>query len=57
VDVNDLITLLVFVLVLCVIYWVTGKIAMEPMVRNIIMIIIAIVAVVWLLRNYIPGVL
>lgn len=50
-----LITLLVFAVVCYVIFWVMGYLGVPEPVRKVVTVIIVVVAVIWLLTNFLPG--
>ncbi len=50
-----LITLLIFAVVCYVIFWVMGYLAVPDPIRKVITVIIVVIAVIWLLSNFLPG--
>lgn len=47
-----LVTIIVVALVLYVVFWALGQIALPQPVRTIIVVVIALVLLVWLLRQF-----
>lgn len=45
-----LIWIVVFAVVMYLIFWVLGQIPLEPPIRTIILVVVALIFVVWLLR-------
>ncbi len=56
---NGLLSLLLYLLigglVVYIIYWIVGMLALPAPVKNIILAIVAIVVLIWLLSVFVPG--
>lgn len=50
-----LITLVVFALVCYLIFWVMGYLAVPDPIRKVVTVIVVLIAVIWLLTNFLPG--
>jgi len=50
-----LITLVVFALVCYLIIWAMGYLNVPEPIRKVVTVIIVLVAVIWLLTNFLPG--
>jgi hypothetical protein len=53
--VSLLITVAVFALVCYVIFWLIGYLGVPEPVRKVIVVVIVLIAVVWILSNFLPG--
>lgn len=50
-----LITLLIFAVVCYVVFWVMGYLGVPEPVRKVVTVLIVVIAVIWLLTNFLPG--
>lgn len=50
-----LITVCVFALVCYIIFWVIGYLGVPEPVRKVIVVVIVLIAVIWILSNFLPG--
>jgi len=50
-----LVTLVVFALVCYLIIWAMGYLNVPDPIRKVVTVIIVLVAVIWLLANFLPG--
>ena len=50
-----LITVAVFALVCYVIFWLIGYLGVPEPVRKVIVVVIVLIAVIWILPNFLPG--
>lgn len=49
-----LITLVIFALVCYLIFWIMGYLGVPEPIRKVVTVIIVLIAVVWLLNNFLP---
>jgi hypothetical protein len=52
-----LIYLLLGGLVVYAVYWIIGMLALPQPVKNIILVIVAVIVLIWLLVTFVPGIL
>ncbi len=52
--ISILITLLVFLIIASLIWWVLGQLPLPPIVRTVAIVIMVVFAVIWLLQ-FLPG--
>jgi hypothetical protein len=50
-----LITFAIFALVCYVIFWAMGYLGVPEPIRKVVTVIIVLIAVIWLLTNFLPG--
>lgn len=50
-----LVYLLIGALIIYVVYWILGRIDLDPGLRQIISIVLAVVVILWLIVTLIPG--
>jgi hypothetical protein len=50
-----LITVAVFALVCYVIFWLIGYLGVPEPVRKVVVVVIVLIAIVWILSNFLPG--
>lgn len=50
-----LITVAVFALVAYVIFWIIGYLGVPEPIRKVIVVIMVLIAVIWILSNFLPG--
>lgn len=50
-----LITLVVFALICYLIFWVMGYLGVPEPIRKVVTVVIVLIAVIWLLTNFLPG--
>jgi hypothetical protein len=50
-----LITVAVFALVCYVIFWLVSYLGVPEPVRKVIVVVIVLIAVIWILTNFLPG--
>ena len=50
-----LITAVVFALVIYVIFWLLGYLAVPEPIRKVVTVIVVLLAIIWLLNNFLPG--
>ena len=50
-----LITIAVFALVAYVIFWLIGYLGVPEPVRKVVVVVVVLIAVVWILSNFLPG--
>jgi len=59
-ELNGLLRLLIYVLlgglIVYAVYWIIGMLTLPAPAKNIILIIVAVVVLVWLLVTFVPGV-
>jgi hypothetical protein len=51
-----LITVAVFALVCYVIFWLIGYLGVPEPIRKVVVVVIVLIAVVWILQSFLPGV-
>jgi hypothetical protein len=49
-----LVTLLIILLIFSVVYWVAGMIPLPPPVKNIALVVIAVILLIWLVSVLLP---
>lgn len=49
-----LVTAVVFALVIYVIIWLLGYLAVPEPIRKVVVVIVVLIAVIWLLNNFLP---
>ncbi len=54
--VSLLITIAIFALVVYVIFWIMGYLSVPEPIRKVVVVIVVLIAVVWILTNFMPGV-
>ena len=52
-----LLYLLIGGLIVYVVYWIVGMISLPAPAKNIILVVVAIIVLVWLVRIFVPGVI
>lgn len=56
---NELLRLLVYLLIggliVYVVYWILGMIALDPKIRQVLSVVVAVVVIIWLLITFVPG--
>jgi hypothetical protein len=50
-----LITVAVFALVCYIIFWIVGYLGVPEPIRKVIVVVIVLIAVIWILTNFLPG--
>jgi hypothetical protein len=50
-----LITVAIFALVCYVIFWLIGYLGVPEPVRKVVVVVIVLIAIVWILTNFLPG--
>lgn len=50
-----LITVVVFALVCYLIFWVMGYLGVPEPIRKVAVVVIVLIAVIWILNNFLPG--
>lgn len=50
-----LITIVVFALVCYLIFWAMGYLSVPEPIRKVVTVVIVLIAVIWILSNFLPG--
>ncbi len=50
-----LITVVVFAVICYLLFWVMGYLAVPEPIRKVAVVVIVLIAVIWILTNFLPG--
>ena len=58
---NTLVQLVIYLLlgglIIFVVHWIIGMLAIDAALKNVILVVVAVVVILWLLVTFVPGLL
>ena len=56
---NELLRLIIYLLlggvIIYLVYWILGMIAIDARLRQVISVVVAVIVIIWLLVTFVPG--
>jgi hypothetical protein len=56
---NNLLNLIIYLLlggvIIYLVYWILGMVAIDPRLRQVISVVVAVIVIIWLLVTFVPG--